>query len=47
MKKRKVIKGLLFSFLILSLSVGCSKETSSEKDTGKQEIVTQSSIIGK
>ena len=47
MKKRKVIKGLLFSFLILSLSVGCSKETSSEKDTGKQEIVTQSSIKGK
>ena len=29
MKKRKVIKGLLFSVLILSLSVGCSKEASS------------------
>ena len=47
MKKRKAIKGLLFSLLILSLSAGCSKEASSEKDVGELKAVSQIPIKGK
>lgn len=39
--KNKMIRGLLFIVLILILLSGCSKETPSERDIGKQEITAQ------